>query len=273
MVLAFAFAPKYTKANCISEKLRLPFAMAHPIAEIDKTAINYPEPQFFEELLFEVIGYLLTNSLPDVFTEICTGMGGNPQLCEAGGKALSVLISLSEDGFETGSTKGVGWKVSKGRTESYVSFKCADEAQSHFLEKFLHTYAEECAKDLVWKKIMELDYNKVVHIDPIKNAPYRDFMVRNISNGPLSWYGSLDGSKWRPASAPIPQHFTGGLFDFDPFSPIRFTFDTERSIPYYFRDGAYIKFFNGREWVVQYFLWGKKYVFEQVNGLVVAHEG
>jgi hypothetical protein len=228
------------------------------------------EPKKQIQIVSWVIGFVASQVLSNAVTEVCVEMGGNRNLCEAVVEAISLITSIETGGYRRGRTKAIGWQVAKGKNLSYLTFESEESQTSAIMKKLLAQYAKDCAENFVWQKLMEADPSKL-NIDPVNGVLYKRLYVRNYTGSDLIYYGSLNGDKWLQASTGIRTRYTGGLFDTGDFDPIQFNYKTEPSLPYYFNDGVYIKFFNGNAWTEQYVYWGTKYIFEISNGIIILH--
>lgn len=212
-----------------------------------------------EWLAFEVIGFIISELLPAVFTEICMDLGGNPQICNAGGQAISFLLSLEEGNLHIGQTGEIEWKVSRGKKESFVSFKTKDRLISQRLRQLMLSYSENCAKDLIWKKIVNLDLS-TIHINYANGRAFHKIQLQNNIGRGLQWAASVDGTQYTFSRLPIDFHEGPGLFgDLYPFMPVEIDF-SERYLPFYFNDGAYVRLvYNGYSQDF-FFRYDKRYV-------------
>ncbi|MBS1683236.1 MAG: hypothetical protein JSS76_00670 [Bacteroidetes bacterium] len=212
-----------------------------------------------EWLAFEVIGFIMSELLPAVFTEICLDLGVNPQICNAGGQAISFLLSLEEGNLHIGQTGEIEWKVSRGKKESFVSFKTKDRLISQRLRQLLLSYSENCAKDLIWKKIVNLDLNNI-HINYANDRAFHQIQLQNNIARGLKWAASVDGTQYTFSNLPIDFHEGPGLFgDLYPFRPVEIDF-SEKYLPFYFNDGAYVRLaYNGHTQDF-FFRYDKRYV-------------
>lgn len=223
------------------------------------------EPQL-QFLAYEVIGFIISALLPAAFTEICTMAGVNPDICKAGGEAIGLLLMLQPGNLRVGKTGGIEWKVSKGAKQSYISFKSGILKDAQILEKLLLAYAENCAKDFVWKKILLVDLNKM-EIDYPNGYPVRYINLQNNTGSDLPWSASIDGTKWFNANANIQQNYGPGLLYTPPaYKPVELRFTDPRIFPYYFNDGIYVKFFDGKQEQIVYLLYTKKYELRRNSG-------
>lgn len=225
------------------------------------------EPQL-QFLAYEVIGFIISALLPKVFTEICTMAGVNPDICKAGGEAIGLLLTLQPGNLRIGKSGGIEWKVSKGTKQSYISFKSGILKDAQLLEKLLLAYSESCAKDFMWKKILLVDLNKM-NIDYPDGYPVRYINFQNNTGSELPWSASIDGTKWFKANASIEQNYGPGLFYTPPaYKPVELRFTDPRIFPYYFNDGIYVKFFDGKQEQIAYLLYAKNYELRRNSGSI-----
>lgn len=212
-----------------------------------------------EWLAFEVIGFIMSELLPAVFTEICLDLGVNQQICNAGGQAISLLLSLEEGNLHIGQTGEIEWKVSRGKKESFVSFKTKDRLISQRLRQLLLSYSENCAKDLIWEKIVNLDLNNI-RINYANNRACRQIQLQNNVSRGLRWAASVDGTQYTFANLPMDFHEGPGLFgDLYPFRPVEIDF-SEKYLPFYFNDGAYVRLTCNGYTQDFFFRYDKRYV-------------
>jgi hypothetical protein len=227
----------------------------------------HKEPQL-HWLAYEVIGFLVSEFLPSSFTEICIDLGVSADLCNAGAKAISILLSLQPGNLRIGSTGNIEWKVSRGAKQSYVSFKTDNAIHSKKLKQLLVSYSESCAKDLVWAKIIDLNHGDL-NLNVATNTPYHHIMVKNNTLQNIPFKLSVDGSKWHSPNKSIQHTPQGGLFELKPrLEPIEISFG-DQSLPFYFNDGVYLSYNDGVTYQITYLRYDTDYDINLTNGRII----
>lgn len=268
------FSVLFATVNCVAHDYISKVEISNNFTETTCIKTEYlasfsKEPQL-HWLAFEVIGFIISALLPQMFTEICTMAGVNPDICKAGGDAIGLLLSLQPGNLRIGKAGSIEWKVSKGASQSYISLKSTNLKDAQLLEKLLLAYSENCAKDFVWKKILLVDLNNM-KIDYPDGYPVRYINLQNNTGRDLPWSASIDGTKWFKANKGIQENLGPGLLYNPPsFKPVELRFTDPRIFPYYFNDGIYVKFFNGQTEQVSYLLYTKNYELNWVNGRIQA---